>query len=283
MPPYLCNFCNYSTKYKSDFSKHLKTKKHRGNSEKTFQNEKESAPMTQNDPEMTQNDPEMTQNDPKRPKNDPIRLFFCDFCDKKFTTNAHKRRHEIHRCKGNSELLKALNEKNKQISLLEDEKRDLYKKIDELISKVGNTTYNQNIILNNYGKEDLSHITDALKTSLLKIPYGAIPKLIETIHFNDDKPQNKNIVFPNKKENKLKVYYGDKWVYKNKDELLSDLIDDKYFVLDTHFDKVGDTINSNSKISYEKFRTFYDEKDKILHDKLKEECENVLLNNRKKI
>ena len=34
----------------------------------------------------------------------------------------------------------------------------------------GHTTYNQNIILNNYGKEDLSHITDALKTSLLKIP-----------------------------------------------------------------------------------------------------------------
>ena len=47
--------------------------------------------------------------------------------------------------------------------------------------------------------------------------------------------------------------------------------------------KCGDTINSNAKISYEKFRTFYDEKDKILHDKLKEECENVLLNNRKKI
>ena len=85
--------------------------------------------MTQNDPQMTQNDPAMTQNDPQMTRNDPIRLFFCDFCDKKFTTHAHKRRHELHRCKDNSEsLLKVLNEKNKQISILEDEKRDLYKK-----------------------------------------------------------------------------------------------------------------------------------------------------------
>ena len=65
-----------------------------------------------------------------------------------------------------------------------------------------------NIILNSYGKGDLSHITDALKTELLSIPYGAIPKMIEAIHFNDEKPENKNILLPNKKDNLVKVFEG---------------------------------------------------------------------------
>ena len=55
--------------------------------------------------------------------------------------------------------------------------------MEKLLEKVGNTTINQtnNIQLNSYGKEDLSHITDNLKNDLLKIPYFfwqriAIPK-----------------------------------------------------------------------------------------------------------
>ena len=35
-----------------------------------------------------------------------------------------------------------------------------------------------------------------------------------------------------------------------------------------------------NKCTYEKFRNFFDENDKILHDQLKKECELVLLNNR---
>ena len=49
----------------------------------------------------------------------------------------------------------------------------------------------QNIQLNNYGKEDMSHISDTLKTQLLKIPYGMIPKMIEAVHFNDHVLKNK--------------------------------------------------------------------------------------------
>ena len=65
----------------------------------------------------------------------------------------NKRRHEKYRCKHNDDvLLKLMNEKDKYIKRMEQEKKEmekerkvLYKKIDELISKVGNT-YNQNII-----------------------------------------------------------------------------------------------------------------------------------------
>jgi hypothetical protein len=43
--------------------------------------------------------------------------------------------------------------------------------------------------------------------------------MIEAIHFNDE---NKNILLPNKKENLVKVYEGNKWV------------DSKYNIIDDH-------------------------------------------------
>ena len=126
----------------------------------------------------------------------------------------------------------------------------------------------------------MEHITDSMKTELLKIPYGMIPKMIEQVHFNDNKPENKNIALTNKKDNKIKVYTGNKWIYKDKDDIINDLVDGKYFILDSHYQSVSDNLNIVTKSTYEKFRTFFDENDKNLHDSLKKECEFVLLNNR---
>ena len=40
--------------------------------------------------------------------------------------------------------------------------------MDKLLDKVGDTNIQQNIILNNYGDEDMTHITDSMKLELLK-------------------------------------------------------------------------------------------------------------------
>jgi hypothetical protein len=126
----------------------------------------------------------------------------------------------------------------------------------------------------------MSHITDKLKTELLKIPYTSISKLIEHVHFNDKKPENKNISLTNVRDNKIKVFSGDKWVYKNKDETINNLVDEKYTILDNHYENLNDQMEISTKTDYNTFRSFYDEKDKQLHDNLKRECELVLLNNR---
>ena len=275
MPLYSCECCNYSTKQKNDYNRHLKTKKHQAN----IANDKKSLinmVMTQKDPAETQKDPEKTQKDPEKTQE-----FFCDYCNKSFSTFAHMRRHEIHRCKDNPMIInKILEAKNRRIKKLEKDKEMLYKKISELISKVGDTNIQNNIIINNYGDEDMSHITDTIKNELLKIPYGAIPKLIESVHFNDEKPENKNIVMPNKKENMLKVYHGDKWIYKNKNETIRDLIDSKYMIIDNHYDEVKTDVSNGIQRTYTKFRKFYDEGDEELINSLKKECDLVLLNHR---
>ena len=285
MPLYSCECCNYSTKQKNDYNRHLKTKKHQAKINNIGNNIVILGGKSQNEPKMSrlmsQNEPEKSQ----KCKN----VFKCIYCDEIFKTKANKRRHELHRCKENPALIdRLLLLKDKKIKLLElekdnwqKEKEKLYIKIDELISKVGHTSHIQNnIIINNYGEEDMSHITDKIKSELLKIPYGAIPKLIESVHFNDEKPENKNILMPNKKENMLKVYHGDKWIYKNKNETIMDLIDSKYMIIDNHYDEVKGDMSSGIQRSYSKFRKFYDDSDEELINSLKKKCDLVLLNHR---
>ena len=272
MPLYNCKCCNFSTKIKSHYIRHKNTKKHQAN---INSNKQESDFMV-----MSTNEHKMSTNEHKRAQMST--KFICDFCESQFTTMANKRRHELHYCKNrydNNGYKKLFYESQKQ---QEKDKREFKKQIEILLNKVGDTTINntQNIQLNSYGKEDMNHITDTMKTQFLKMPYGMIPKMIEAVHFNNEKPENKNIVFTNKKDNRIKVYSGDKWIFKDKDDIIHDLIDGKYFILDNHYNSVFDNLNITSKSSYEKFRTFFDDKDKELHDQLKKDCELVLLNNR---
>jgi len=283
MGVYNCECCKFSSKFKGDYKRHLKTKKHIVNEDNSLI----SMVETQKDPIKTQKDPQKTQKDPQKTQQNTENTentdkYYCEFCFDLFTTFAHKRRHEIHRCKHNTNINKLLHEKNKQIKKLE-------KTVDKLIDKAGNTTINhiqsthqnnqQNIKLNNYGSEDLSHITDFFKTNLLGLPHGMIPKMIEAVHFNSDKPENKNILLPNKKDNKVKVFSGDKWVYKDKSDTLNDLIDGKYFIMDTHYESVCNTDDKNFNL-YKRFQELFDERNQILLEAQKKECELLLLNNR---
>jgi len=272
MVMYECKSCNFISKIKTHYTRHLKTKKHGNNLNINNKNENKIGVMSTNEHKMSTNEHKMSTNEHKI-KNSELH-YNCVYCNKTFKNNPNKRRHELHYCK-------QIPIKNiKIIKELKKEKKDLYKQINKLIDKVGNTTYNtqNNIQLNNYGKEDLSHISESLMTNLLKTPYGMIPKLIEEVHFNKNKPENQNIALTNKKENIIKVFSGNKWIYKNKDETINDLMDGKYFILDSHYESNSQYITKVNK--YEKFRKFYDEKDKIMIESLKKQCELIILNNR---
>jgi len=284
MVVYNCEFCNFNTKLYSNYTRHIKTKKHlrkKGELEGELKGNIEALQsydlMTTNDHEMTTNDHKMTTNEPKE--------FQCDFCDSSFSTKAHTRRHELHYCKENRDYIALYKKDKKEWG---KEKKELFKQIEKLIDKAGNntitTTYNtqNNIVLNNYGKEDLEHITDSYKTKLLQTytPSMMIPKLIKDIHFNDAIPENKNVVFPNKKENKLKVFKEGRWFYEDKTETINDLIDGKYNLIDVHYDEHMDKLNHIKKHKYSKFRDAYDADNKDVLKSLQTECEYILLNNR---
>jgi hypothetical protein len=293
MPLYKCEICNYSTKLKPNFDRHKNTKKHQEKINEHNQNLEETNHKNTNEHKMNTNEHKMntnehnggTQMNTKEHKMN-TKTHKCDFCEKLFNTHASKRRHEKRYCRENPDMIA---KKDLKIKNLEKEKADwqkekekLYEQVSQLIDKVGDTNIQNNIILNNFGSEDLSHLTDTFMNNMIGMPYGAIPKMIEMVHFNAEKPENKNIMLPNKKENLLKVFQGNKWVLKNKNETITDLVDSKYNIIDGHFEKVEDTpqIAPHVQTSYQSFRKFYDDGDAELINNLKKECELVLLNNR---
>ena len=226
---------------------------------------------------MTPNDPAMTPNDPKIKKK-----FRCDYCNTTFSTKAHKRRHEMHKCKNEDNP-----ERNNTIKKLEDEKKELYNYIDKLINKVGNTTNNNtinnnnniNIHLNNFGEEDISHLTSQIMTALIKGPCKMIQDAIKFIHFNDSKPENKNICITNVKSKHIKVFKNNKWCYQNKHEAIENIIDKNYNILDDHYEYKGkEELTDFERERYREFQQFFDNQDKKLISKIKNESELLLLN-----
>jgi hypothetical protein len=253
--------------------------------------------MTQNDPKMTQNDPAMTQNDPKMTQNDPMILAHfnlpenqlnCEFCGKLFSTKAHRRRHELHRCKKNTNTYKQMYEKG------EKDKEKLYDYIDKLLDKHAEptTTINidkqlnldnsknqtNNISLNNYGQEDISHISDNMKMNLIKLPYDSVSKMIEHVHFNKKKPENRNIEITNKKERTIKIFKNNKWNYRDRNEIIDDLIHMNYDRLDAYYENVAkDKLSDMHNKRYKKYQYHFDNEEKQLIDVIKRDIELLIL------
>ncbi len=270
---FTCQICNYSTKIKCNYIKHLNTKKHK----KRLYELEENDTINKKSIKMTPNDPAMTPNDPKIKKK-----FRCDYCNTTFSTKAHKRRHEMHKCKNEDNP-----ERNNTIKKLEDEKKELYNYIDKLINKVGNTTNNNtinnnnniNIHLNNFGEEDISHLTSQIMTALIKGPCKMIQDAIKFIHFNDSKPENKNICITNVKSKHIKVFKNNKWCYQNKHEAIENIIDKNYNILDDHYEYKGkEELTDFERERYREFQQFFDNQDKKLISKIKNESELLLLN-----
>ncbi len=335
MPAYECTLCNFSTKLKTDFRRHLKTKKHEKkltesmtlkesegeknllaaqNCSKNLKIDEKnlnSAQFCSKNLNFAQFYSNFAQKNEQQktyffelPNNNtdteietiedelPFELYKCNFCEYTTKRNANLKRH-INSCKSrkNEEskyrLLYEQNESEKKnlIEQHQKEKEMLYKQIDKLLEKVGHTTNNiqNNIILNNFGKEDLSHINNDFKAYLLKGPWTMIPRMIEKVHFDDKKPENKNILLPNKKEPYVKVFENATWKFRDRKETVKDLVDANYNRLDEFYEKDGDNVlNDDQQARYKNFQEKYDNYDPEILERVNKESELVLLNQQKK-
>jgi len=271
MLTYNCIECNYSSNIKCNWNRHLKSKKHLSNTDN-------SLPLmvkTQKDPKKTQKDPEKTQKDP---------VFLCDYCDSNFSSYAHKRRHELHRCKENTSIMV------NKIKTLERDKKKLEKKIEKILDKActinnttNNTTNNINntnniIIVNNYGTENTDYLTVDTLTKLLNRPFDSIQDLIKMLHFNVEHPENHNIKITNKKEQYALVWVNKIWEVRKKKALIKDMVDKSYMLIDTTYD----TIDMPNK-KYINFQNQYDGGDNTIKEIIEEETELVIINESKKL
>ena len=294
---YKCKICDFKTVYKGDFNKHTKTKKHQQNLKELSSEEKNLLTFPEFQHKTAQNfcKPAENQHKPAQTSTNSKseEIFDCEHCNRQFKTNDNLSRHLKRYCK----KAKIQTDELEQVKILleeeraahKEEKKRLYDCIDKLILKAGNTTTNittntqNNICLNSYGSEDLSHITDSLKKEFIKLPYGMIPKMIEHVHFSNTKPENSNIALTNKKEKFIKIFKDGKWQYCNKEEILDDLIQTNYCRLDGFYEdacegKMSDIYQSR----YKKFQEKFDEDDPELKEQIKKDSILILMNEKLK-
>ena len=157
----------------------------------------------------------------------------------------------------NDEKDKIMEEQKQRIDQIEKRKNNDAKTNRITLDKVGDTTNittNQHIVLNCYGNEDLTHISNNFKMELLKIPYAMIPKLIKEVHFNQNYPQNNNIFLPNKKEPYVKIYQDQTWVYKDKKETIKELVEKNYSILDDYYEGNRESLDSEENKRFISFQ-----------------------------
>ena len=294
-----CIYCNYETDIVSNFNKHLKTKKHLINKENKSLKSGDTFTPSQiltNPSQILTNPSQIPHKSSQKVSvnnEENLNNYECEYCKKVFSRSDNLNRHINKYCKvkkkiindknilvdiKNDEKDKIMEEQKQRIDQIEREKKMMQKQIELLLDKVGDTTNittNQHIVLNCYGNEDLTHISNNFKMELLKIPYAMIPKLIKEVHFNQNYPQNNNIFLPNKKEPYVKIYQDQTWVYKDKKETIKELVEKNYSILDDYYEGNRQSLDSEEN---KRFISFQEKKtSKDIDKQISKNVEMVLL------
>ena len=187
-----CECCNYSTDDKSNFNKHINSRKHKLVESKSVVSQK-LAEISQKVVEVSQ---KLVENGPET-----TTLYKCKYCDQGYKHKSSLSKHIKYSCTKNktedlTELVRLLNlQLEQQKNEFETKLQSQTKQIEKLMEKLEINTYNtnsnntinvtNNINLLNYDQTDTSHLTD-------KIMKNVFLKLIENFHFNPE--ENEEII-----------------------------------------------------------------------------------------
>ena len=136
-----------------------------------------------------------------------------------------------------------------------------------------------NIIINNYKDENIDYITHKVLEKLITgSPYTSIPRLMECIHFNSKHPENHNLAITNMRSKFARVRKNNIWQVKFLNELLEELINTKFNIIDEFYEVSGikDKIGWKAK-NYEKYRKLLFKDDKI-RDRIKKSLFESIIN-----
>jgi hypothetical protein len=193
----------------------------------------------------------------------------CNSCGKKYSTKFNLNKH-IKRCPIANKTQKFLAEKEeiykKTISRLESQ-------VDELTKKIGNSyqyninqhldqsVHQQNIQINSYGSENLNYITPSEVEKLISHPSTCLPQFIKLVHYNEEHPENHNVVIDEIKENVIKTLKNkNDWDISGLEEFVERFTIEKY-------DQLCDLYNSDEvnvdEVVREKFDKWADKFDYV--------------------
>ena len=208
--------------------------------------------------------------------------FKCQFCHKSFKHKSSFSRHLKKRCKIKNKI-EIYNEES-GIGITEilnkiNEFRPSSQTINNYYMSTQNITNNtQNIIINNYGKENISYITQATLHKIINGPFASIQRTNSLIHFNKDHPENMNVKMSDKEDSKFEVFKGNKWCPADKKRVIKEMVDRAMVLIDEYYQNIGKNSLPECKNElYQKFQKAYNscpEFKKRLH----EDIENMIMN-----
>ena len=277
---YNCNICNKYFMSNSGFWKH------NNNYHKRIQNNNGN----NSKPIVSQSKPIVSQSKPKS----NVEIFLiknqCKFCNKILSCKQSKYKHEKickikkEHDKKQNELIELENKNKLENDILKNEieqlKLTLQKSLEiksttNILNKINkqkiNKQQNNNIINNNnntinivkFGTEKLQEIfTDKQMFNLIKNGGSCINESIKYIHFNDKKPEYKNIFITNLKDKYAYVFDGDTFIIKEKNEVLDELLDNHAYNIKEFVEKNRDDLADHTKRSMDRLLNFiYDKND----------------------
>lgn len=202
----------------------------------------------------------------------------CIGCLKKYSSKSNLTRHQKN-CKRYIELY-ALGD-------IKDEIKELKKCIQTImVDNIKNininnyTTINQNLIINNFGFEDMKHLDKDFIKELLESPDDSVPKLIDAIHFSKNNPHNMNMMEAN---NNMYVFYNN-WKQVSRQKLFDFLVTTNFERIDDFYEFYKKSMEKSSIDNYNEFADNFDkDKNRLMiknniEDMLTEKSKHVLEN-----
>ena len=306
MVNYKCPRCGFETTVKTKYIQHLKRKflckstlseNNLGEEYKKY-NIFEKMDTLENPGESSVNPCEISTLYPQNihkiyPNESKKKIYECKYCEKSLSSYKSLWRHyktceEKQDEEEKQKLLDLVNLLNKQIEKKDKQIEKKDKQIDELIKKAGinvgtqniQNQINQEIKILAYNDTDISHLTDSDYLKCIKHANFCIPNLIKQIHFNPTKPENHNIYISNLKNNYVMIYDGNKWLIRDRDVSIQDIIDKNEGIIEQ---KIEEWIEHGKDYPdiMKKFNKYLEKKenDKVLN-KIKSEIKLMLFNNR---
>jgi hypothetical protein len=263
---YSCECCNFITKKKYNYDKHILSNKHK---------------LVEGKTEVSQKLAEVSQKLAES-SNEISNLFKCKYCEQGYKHKSSLSKHIKYSCTKNktedlTELVRLLNlqleqQKNEFETKLQTQTKQIEKLMDKLeintYTNSNNTIINNvtNINLLNYKDTDTSHLTNVDYKKCLKEASRCVLKLIEKVHFNPDKPENMNIYIPNIKNNYMMVYNNGNWELKCKKDALNRLYDDNEQIIENWIELNNDP---QMKKFFDRYLNMKDKELKHIYEEIK--------------
>ena len=220
----------------------------------------------------------------KNKKKSP-KVFICNSCGKVLKHSSSYYRHINKNC----EMKKKINKMEKEIK---EQTELLCKLVAHGTNNGGGVVYNTtnntqnifnqnnfNISINNFGEEDLSHITENfLKDIIFHMGNTAVVKYIQEVHFNN--PCNTNIKMLDDKAKVMMIKRNNEWILDNKNLVLDGMINLNMDRIQRAYEELEDDITENLRKEFEDYSN--DKKVEKIED-IRDGAENMILNNQKQL